>query len=220
MTERKGGRLLLFTAPVFTNERGRRGCYTFGAAAILWLGGCSVYHGAYQFLPRPAVTPTPAVGDNVPQSVTLVSVVGVRRADPRRSEPAVVEVRIRVTNSGPSVVGFDPNGLVLVAGDLEPFGSPRLSTQDPIQVTAHQSVTVTAFFPFPDQTVPSGMDLSAVNLSWELQINGRRVPLSTTLVRADPVGYCDGGHEDHWHGYRGDWLGHRFRYFRFPMRGP
>ncbi len=153
------------------------------AAAAATLCGCSVYDSRYLYEPRPVDVQTRKPGaDDVEPARTLVTVVGVRREDSRSQLPASVEVRLRVENTSPFPVAFDPGSLALFSAGLERFPDPIVRPEGSITVAPAGSAVVEAFFPFPDGRDPDDLDLSGLNLRWTLEVGGHAVTSSASFV--------------------------------------
>ena len=92
-----------------------------GAAATC-LNGCSTYDTRYVFDPRPVDVTAAIPGAATAEPVrTLVSVAGIRRADPASGLPVSVEVRLRLENTSAVPVSFDPASLALFSAGLKQF---------------------------------------------------------------------------------------------------
>lgn len=159
------------------------------AAALV--GGCSVYDSRYAFDPGPVDVPAARPGAPDAEPVrTLVTVLGVRRADDRSATPPGVEIRLRVDNISPYQVTVDPATLVLLSAGLERFAEPITLPEEPIDLAPGGSGMIDARFPFPEARTPDDMDLSGLNVRWTLVIDGESVTSSATFVRL-PRGYYD-----------------------------
>ena len=158
--------------------------------AVAALGGCSIYDSRYVFGPKPVdvESAVPGVSDVEPVR-TLVSVIGVRRADQEAQRPASVEVRLRVENTSPASVTFDPTSLALFSADLKQFPAPIVEPPDPFDVEPQASAIVEAFFPFPDEADPADFDLSGLNVRWTMRIGGQPVTSSASFTRRREVYY-------------------------------
>jgi hypothetical protein len=164
------------------------------AAAAATLSGCSVYDSRYLYEPRPVdVLTTKPGADDAEPARTLVTVVGVRQEDSRSQLPASVEVRLRVENTSPFPVAFDPASFVLFSAGLERFPDPIVQPEGPITVPPAGTAVVKAFFPFPEGRSPSEFDLSGLNLRWTLEVDGYAVTSSAGFL-ALPSAYYDRYH--------------------------
>ncbi len=163
-------------------------------AAAATLCGCSVYDSRYLYEPRPVDVQTTKPGaDDVEPARTLVTVVGVRREDSRSQLPASVEVRLRVENTSPFPVAFDPASFVLFSAGLQRFPDPIVQPEGPITVAPAGTAVVKAFFPFPEGRSHSEFDLSGLNLRWTLEVDGHAVTSSAGFL-ALPTAYYDRYH--------------------------
>ncbi len=159
------------------------------AAALV--GGCSVYDSRYAFDPGPVDVPAARPGAPDAEPVrTLVTVLGVRRADDRSTTPPGVDVRLRVDNTSPYPVTLDPAKLVLFSAGLERFAEAIVVPAGPIDLAPGGSGIIDASFPYPEAGTPDEMDLSGLNLRWTLVIDGESVTSSATFGRL-PRGYYD-----------------------------
>jgi hypothetical protein len=160
---------------------GRSTLSLVGIAVIL--GGCSVYNARYVYEPRPIdIQSAKAGADEAEPARTLVTVVGVRREDPKAQLPACVEVRLRMENTSPFPVAFDPGSLALFSAGLERFPDPIVRPEGSIAVAPAGSAVIEAFFPFPDGRDPDDLDLSGLNLRWTLEVGGHAVTSSASFV--------------------------------------
>ncbi len=158
--------------------------------AVAALGGCSIYDSRYVFGPKPVDVESAVPGATDVEPVrTLVSVVGVRRADDEAQLPASIEVRFRVENTSPASVTLDPTSLVLFSADLKQFPAPIVEPLDPFDVEPQASAVVEAFFPFPDEAGPADFDLSGLNVRWAMRIGGQPVTSSASFTRRREVYY-------------------------------
>ena len=152
------------------------------------LGGCSVYDHRYLYAPRPAEVLSPP--DSGEELRTLVSVVGVRRADQESKLPACIEIRLLFENAGSDQVTVEPDSLVLTSAGLKRFPDPIIRPVDPIEDAPRDGRVVVAYFPFPDDIYPAEFDLSGLNLRWKLKVGDRSVTGSATFTRL-PEPYYD-----------------------------
>ena len=139
------------------------GVLTTSMLLLVVLTGCSSYDRRYSFEPRPAEATLSAPG--APGTVAaraLVSVVGVRYADPQAGLPTSVEVRVRVENVSGDVIRIDPATLQLVSADLQQFAAPIVEPATPIEVALGAPELVHAWFPFPDDPSRPPFDLSGL----------------------------------------------------------
>ncbi|MHC4274733.1 MAG: hypothetical protein ACYSUR_13840 [Planctomycetota bacterium] len=171
----------------------RRCTFALVGVAVM-LGGCSVYNSRYVYEPRPIDIESPRPGaDDAQPARTLVTVVGVRREDAEAQLPASVEVRLRVENTSPFPVVFDPGSLALFSAGLERFADPIVRPEAPIALEPAGSAVVEAFFPFPEGRTLGELDLSGLNLRWSLEVGGQAVTSSASFVQL-PNAYYDRYH--------------------------
>jgi hypothetical protein len=164
------------------------------AAAAATLFGCSVYDSRYLYEPRPVDVQTTKPGaDDAEPTRTLVTVVGVRREDSKSKLPASVEVRLRVENTSPFPVAFDPASFVLFSAGLERFPDPIVQPEGPFTVAPAGTAVVKAFFPFPEGRGHDEFDLSGLNLRWTIEVDGHAVTSSAGFL-ALPSAYYDRYH--------------------------
>ena len=166
----------------------RRHSFRNAAAAIVglvMLGGCATtYDSRYLYGPRPVDVESDVPGEPAAEPVhTLVSIMGVRRADEAADLPASVEVRLRLENTGETSVTFDPASIALFAADTQRFADPIVRPSRPMDIAPQESVTVEAFFPFPDGEYPGGFDLDGLNVRWTVEIDGKPLTRSATFTR-------------------------------------
>ncbi len=150
---------------------------------MTFLSGCSVYSSRYTFDPRPVDVElaVPGAPDSEPVR-TLVSVVGVRRADAASQLPASVEVRLRVENTSSYPARFDPESLALFSGGLDRFPDPIVRPAEPLDLAPNEIAVVEAYFPFPDDRKPSDLDLGGLNVRFTVQIDGHPVTRSASFT--------------------------------------
>ncbi len=155
------------------------------ALALVILGGCATtYDERYLYEPRLVDVETTVPGEaEGPPVHTLVTVAGVRRADPDASLPASVEIRLRIENAGPAAVSFDPETLALFSADFTQFPAPITRPAEPLDIPPGQTGTIEVLFPFPGGRYPGDLDLGGLNLRWTLSIEGQPVTRSTTFNR-------------------------------------
>jgi hypothetical protein len=174
--------------------RSKRRCTSALIGAAVVLGGCSVYNSRYVYEPRPIDVEAPRPGaEDAEPARTLVTIVGVRRADDKAQLPASVEVRLRVENTSPYPVEFDPGSLALFSAGLERFADPIVRPGTAVALEPADSAVVEAYFPFPEGRAPGDLDLSGLNLRWSLQVGGQPVTSSASFVRL-PDAYYDRYH--------------------------
>ncbi|MEE9211563.1 MAG: hypothetical protein V3U29_02815 [Phycisphaeraceae bacterium] len=170
--------------------------------------GCSAYHSGYYYAPKPADLFVAAAADETPGTAhLLVSVIGVRRADKKAGEPASVEVRMRVVNTGERPVSLEPGSLELVSGDLERFDTPRVEPAAGLSVAPGETGLVTALFDFPEGKRPRDVDLDTLSLNWTLRLGDEPVRGTTTFTQRYPY-----YHHGYYHRYPYGYYRHHFGY--------
>jgi len=148
--------------------------------ALMTAGGCAAYE-PHLYQPRPlevALRPD-ADGD---KARMLVSITGIRRADPKADLPRSVEVRLRIDNRGDKPVNIKPADLELFSANLKQFPDAALEPAGPIQVAPDQTADTLARFPFPDA---NDLDLDGLNLRWTASVGDEQVTHSATFARRD-----------------------------------
>ncbi len=157
------------------------------------LDGCAAYGGPYAFEPHPADVTAALPGDTDAEPVrVLVSIVGVDGpAGNESQERPALKIRLRIENTSPFPVTFDPGSLVLFSGDLEKFPDPAVEPGGPVEVAPGGSTVVDARFHFPGDGTPQGTDMSGLNLRWTLVIDGQPVTSSASFIRQLPNLYYD-----------------------------
>jgi hypothetical protein len=153
---------------------------------LLMMGvvGCSQYDDAYHFTPSPVNAQIPGTQPSDPPPVTTeVSIVGVRWDDPHNHIPPSIEIRMRMDNDSPENVVFDPMTMHLSTAQLVPFSAPIIRPPQPITVGPSQSAYLTAYFPFPSGQSQDSMDLSSLQLKWQLAIGDRHVGQIANFTR-------------------------------------
>jgi hypothetical protein len=179
-------------ATVCSPRRPGRRVALAGVAAMLC--GCSVYNSRYVYAPRPVEVESVKPGaDDAEPARTLVTVVGVRRDDEESQLPASVEVRLRVENTSPFPVAFDPGTLALFSAGLDRFPDPIVRPEGSVALEPAGSAIVEAFFPLPDGQRPSDLDLSGLNVQWTLEVGGHAVTSSASFLVL-PTAYYDRYH--------------------------
>ncbi|MHC4219323.1 MAG: hypothetical protein ACYSU7_12820 [Planctomycetota bacterium] len=161
------------------------------AAMAAALGGCSVYSTRYVYEPEPADVESARPGaDEADPAQTLVTIVGVRRADERSQLPASVEVRLQLNNTSPFPVTFDPATLALTGGGSDRFPDPIVRPEGVVTLAPQDTAVVDAFFPFPAGRSAEDLDLSALDLQWIVKLDGDAVASSAGFTVL-PTGYYD-----------------------------
>jgi hypothetical protein len=162
--------------------------WTIALAGLMLVGtGCQSgpYLSGYSYQPQPGVYDVRKHGAEQQASplTAMVSVLGVRRADPDHNVPASVDLRLRFESNGTEPISFDPSTLELVTGSLRPFLRPSVSPPMPLQLSSGQQQTVTATFPFPPNSKPEQWDLNELRLRWVVQVAGFAVPQTALFER-------------------------------------
>ena len=174
--------------------------------------GCSVYDYRYSFVPRPAEVQMRTSSSESTYGITLVSIMGVRRPDREAKEDASVEARLLIMNRSDFPISFDPASLALVSADLVLFQRPRTDVREILTVEPRESMPVTALFSFPEGQSSGDVDLSSLNLSWDLQVDSKTIPSSITVTREyddDDDAFHRGYYHPYAHGRHGFGYPHR-----------
>ncbi len=151
-------------------------------------GGCAVYDGWYLYEPRPLEVTAGVPGETGGEPLrTLITVVGVRRADRGSGLPASVEVRLHLENTRSEPVTFDPGTLALFSADLSRFPDPITVPAERLELAAGETAVVRAYFPFPENR--RRLDLSGLNVRWTLDVGGRPVTSSASFTRRRELYY-------------------------------
>ncbi len=146
--------------------------------------------------------------DETPQTAhLLVSVIGVRRADKKAGEPASVEVRVQVVNTGECPVSLEPGSLELFSGDLERFDTPRVEPAAGLSVAPGETGLVTVLFDLPEGKRPRDVNLDTLSLNWTLRLGDEPVRGTTTFTQRDPY-----YHHGYYHRYPYGYYRHHFGY--------
>jgi hypothetical protein len=178
----------------------RNGVAMVRTLAVLFCGlmlmcvvGCSQYDDDYQFTPRPVTAQIPGTQPSSPPPVTVeATVVGVRYNDDQNHIPPSVEIRMRMDNDSDENVTFDPMSLQLTTAQLVQFPPPIVRPPTPITIGLSQSAYLTIYFPFPAGSSQGNMDLSSLQLKWQLQIGQRPVGQVVNFNRVATYSYYGG----------------------------
>jgi hypothetical protein len=161
---------------------------TVAFGVLMSIGGCAPqpYVQGYAYDPKPNIVEVyHRVGTTEQTPLTvLASILGVHRADARRNIPYSVVVRLRLENSGQSLVSFDPATLELVTGTLKAFPPPQLRPPEVISLSSGQRRDVMAYFPFPPNATAHDMDLNHLRLRWEVKVDNVAVPQTALFQRS------------------------------------
>lgn len=178
-----------------------RGCKTGWVWAVVMVGslfaltGCQngPYLSDYAYQPRPGIYEVRKHGaeQQAPPLTALVTILGVRRADPDHHVGPSIDVRLRFESNGTEPVTFDPATLDLVTGTLRPFPRPYVTPPMSFDLASGQQQDVTASFPLPPNTSPDQMDLNQLRLRWVVHVAGFPVP-QTALFERTGAGYDAG----------------------------
>ncbi|MEX2671319.1 MAG: hypothetical protein WD294_04325 [Phycisphaeraceae bacterium] len=159
-----------------------------GVALLLLFTGCQSgqYDDRYVYQPRPMTVETfsrerPDLGT----VRTLVSVVGLRRADEDADLPASVHVRMRLDNTADSIATFDPSTITLFGADVRQFAPPILDPAQVLTLEPGDSATVDAYFPLRGEGTPGTVSLEGLGVRWTVDIAGDTVPGSATFSRRE-----------------------------------
>jgi hypothetical protein len=148
----------------------------FCGLILMGVVGCSQYDDDFQFSPRPVTAQIPGTQPSDPPPVTAqVTVVGVRYNNSDQQIPPSIEIRMSVDNDSNQNVVFDPMNMRMTTGQLVNFPPPIVRPPTPITFGPGQSAYLTAYFPFPAGSSQNNMDLSSLQLRWQLQIGPRPV---------------------------------------------
>lgn len=162
------------------------------AACMFAVGGCESgpYLPAYSYQPRPSISTVRRHGteQQAPPLTALVTILGVRKADPDHHAGPAIDVRMRFESNGTEPVTFDPSSLDLVTGSLWPFPHPYVNPPMQLTLTSGQQQNITATFPFPPNTRPEQMDLNELRLRWVVHVAGFAVAQTALFERVD-AGY-------------------------------
>jgi hypothetical protein len=144
--------------------------------------GCSTYDRNYAYEPRPLQVNVHDPPDaQAPSLIMLASIVGIRRSDD--TNPAGVEVALRIDNRSDRTVSFDPATLALFTANVRKFPQPTASPDTPTDISPGGELTVEALFPFPIGKYPGPFDLGGLNLRWAVHMAGRPHEQSVTFAR-------------------------------------
>ena len=157
-------------------------------ATTLMLGGCSVYDHRFVFEPDTQVVET-TLADGAPLR-TLGTVLGLRESAEMGDQEPVIAVQLRMENTGPASVDFDPASLVLLAGDQTRFGDPRVMPALPQTLAAGSVLFVEAAFPLPNGRRADDVDLSRLSLRWSFDAGGATRAVAADFTR-EPRGFYD-----------------------------
>jgi hypothetical protein len=165
------------------------------AGSMFALVGCQPgpYLSDYSYQPRPGIYEVRKHGaeQQAPPLTALVTILGIRRADPDHHVAPAIDVRLRFESNGSEPATFDPASLDLVTGTLRSFPRPYVSPPTSFELSPGQQQNVTASFPFPPNTAPGQMDLNELRLRWVVHVGGFPVA-QTALFERLGSGYGDG----------------------------
>lgn len=148
----------------------------FCGLMLMGVIGCSQYDDDFQFTPRPVTAQIPGTQPSDPPPVTTnVTIVGVRYNDSDNHIPPSIEFRMQMDNDSYQNVTFDPMSMQVITGQLVRFPAPIVRPPTPINIGPGQSAYVTAYFPFPAGSSQDSMDLSSLQVRWQLAIGPRPV---------------------------------------------
>lgn len=184
-------------------------CLVLSVPIVLLLMGCSAYVEDFSYAPRPAMAALPPNPlEQAPPFVAMASVIGVRRADSREMLPTSVEVRVRLENPGSQPVQFDPRTLDLTNGELMKFPPPIARPPDSITINPTQTVVLSAFFPFPPGTYYGDIDMNSLQLRWQVEVGGKKLPMAVYFQRIyEPYYYNPYWDYPPYGWYGGMWVG-------------
>ena len=146
---------------------------------LLLAAGCSQYVEGYQYVPRPALAVVAPAAAQQPSPATVqASIAGIRRD--HDGIPDSVEVRLRVDNTGTDAVSLDLASLELSNSALLKFPPPVIRQPAP----SAQSAWIVAYFPMPEGRDYDDVDLSSLQLRWQLHAGPRTVSQAINFRRA------------------------------------
>jgi hypothetical protein len=160
-------------------HRGRLPALLLAAAAAALMGGCAT--NATRYEPSLSSVDVP-LGDSGTSVTALVSVGPVPAG---RGMPETIEMRLRLDNHGERPVALEAEGLELVAADLTSLGRPELIPAGRVEVAPGGAATVGAAFAVPPELKPNPDALRALNLRFELEVEGRSYASSVTFDRVE-----------------------------------
>lgn len=151
----------------------------FGAVA---LGGCasSPYSDEFRYQPRPVVVNMTAPDADGSSVRAMATIIGLRR--PVEEQPASIDVRLMIENTGGAPARFDPAALNLVDAALAPFPRPTVDPPEGFDIAPGQSLTVNARFPIDDR---GSYDLDGLNLRWSITSKAHTLSSSATFNRRE-----------------------------------
>lgn len=120
------------------------------------------------------------------QARSIVSYIGIRRADEATGAPPQVEFRLRVENLGSVPCTLVQHSLQLLSGTLEPFGAAQLSSPDAPVIAPGASANYEVLFPPPEGRAIRSIDLRALNLRWAIDFDGETTTNGMTFERIGP----------------------------------
>lgn len=169
---------------------------------LLWLAaitiaslagaGCETgpYLSAYSYQPRlvPFGVAKHGAEQQPPPLTGMVSILGVRRADPDHHVGASIDVRFQFESDGTQPVSFDPSSVSLVNGMLQPLPKPYVNPPSLVTLSQGQQAEVTATFPLPPNVTPEQMNLNELRLRWIVHVASYPV-VQTALFERVGAGY-------------------------------
>jgi hypothetical protein len=157
--------------------------------ALLALASCSTYYDV-RYVPAPLETRVGDGGETVARS--LVTVLGVRKADSSTGEPARVEMRMRVENLGTAPLAVEAESFELVAANLAAFEPGRLAPAPASELARNEVAEFDLWFAVPQGRAIEQFDLSGINLRWAVRFGNRRVYTGASFQRVWPGPYYYG----------------------------
>ncbi|HSV13888.1 MAG TPA: hypothetical protein VLI90_06485, partial [Tepidisphaeraceae bacterium] len=104
--------------------------------------------------------------------------------------PPSVEINFQLNNDGSQTVTFDPHTIQLSDAGLTRFDPPIVRPeQPPITLDPAQSTTITAYFPFPPGRTADNMEMSSLQLRWNVHIGDRSVSQTVFFRQSSPTYY-------------------------------
>ncbi|MEM8710795.1 MAG: hypothetical protein AAGG01_07570 [Planctomycetota bacterium] len=195
--------------------------YLLGLSLATSLGSvsCRSTEIAYQFNPSPLEVLVTQSEDEPVLARVLIGIPGAEREGRETSGRPELLVRMRIENRSENDIRFDPNRSTVLGSDLAPFGVAKAEPQGITTIPAGRTESLLVRYPFPQDGSLKAPLLTGVNLSFELDLEGRppgldAVEVSATLERIDQQFMGNGRNTVVWDtGWRGTWgpgFGNRF----------
>lgn len=167
------------------------------------LASCSAYDTRYRFEPMPVESDVVTADNSAVLARGLVSVVGLRKADEEAGLPASMELRLHAENPGSAPFILEAGAARLYTADLKPFPAPAVDPQGDPEVAGGAAASVTLYFPLPDGSSASDLNLGGLSLRWSVRRGPDSTATNATFTRATPVypqfeGYTLGAYNYWW----------------------